>query len=405
MMRGATPIQLRKQKILMHREKLDLPKANFLSFLSLLLAFTESSFIYVLSTYFATALRNDNVSIFYFIAYGTSFTLLFFLHQWIRSIGKIRLLSIFFVALIVLSSFLTKIPVSFTGTAILIFIIILINLVWVTFDIILEGYSTDGISGRVRGMHLAIISIGSICGPIISTYTLERYGFGGIFTISLVGFSSVLILILLFLRRENRIIHGAALRPLTTLKKIWRERRDLARIFHISFGLEFFYATMTIYTPIYLLSLGLDWHQIGIIFTIMLLPFVTLEYPLGILADKKTGEKELLIAAIVIASLATCSFAFLSTPSVAIWASVLLFSRIGIAGIEVLRDSYFYKQVDGDDLDIIAFFRMARPLSNILSAIIVIPLLFVFPVKIIFFLVASVMGSSLFSALFLRDTR
>jgi MFS family permease len=389
----------------MHREKLDLPKANFLSLLSLLLAFTESSFIYVLSTYFATALRNDNVSIFYLIAYGTSFTLLFFLHKWIRNIGKIRLLSIFFVALIVLSAFLSKIPVSLMGTAILICIIIFINLVWVTFDIILEGYSTDGISGRVRGMHLAIISIGSICGPIVSTRTLEHFGFNGIFSISLIGFSSVLILILLFLRRENRIVHGAALKPWVTLRKIWRERRDLARIFHVSFGLEFFYATMTIYTPIYLLSLGLDWEQIGIIFTIMLIPFVTLEYPIGILADQKTGEKELLIGAIIIASLATGSFAFLSIPSVAIWAGILLFSRIGIAGIEVLRDSYFYKQVDGDDLDIIAFFRMARPLSNIISAVIVIPLLFIFPIKIIFILVSIVMGSSLFSVFFLKDTR
>lgn len=389
----------------MHREKLDLPKANFLSLLSLLLAFTESSFIYVLSTYFATALRNDNVSIFYFIAYGTSFTLLFFLQKWIRDIGKIRLLSVFFVALIVLSALLSKIPVSLTGALILICVIIFINLVWVTFDIILEGYSIDGISGRVRGLHLAIISIGSICGPIVSTHTLERYGFNGIFSISLIGFSAVLLLILLFLRRENRIVHGTTLKPWTTLKKIWRERRDLARIFHVSFGLEFFYATMTIYTPIYLLSLGLDWEQIGIIFTIMLIPFVTLEYPLGILADKKTGEKELLIVAIIIASCATFSFAFLSIPSVAIWASVLFFSRIGIAGIEVLRDSYFYKQVDGDDLDIIAFFRMARPLSNILSAIIVIPLLFIFPVKIIFLLVAFVLGSSLFSVFFLKDTR
>lgn len=391
--------------LFMHRERLNLPKANFLSLLSLILAFTESSFIYVLSTYFTTALGSDNVSIFYFFAYGASFILLFFLRSFIRTIGKIRLLSLFFVALILLSAFLAKIPVSLFGAGILMCVIVFINLIWVTFDIILEGYSTDGISGRVRGAHLAIISIGSICGPIISTRTLEHYGFNGIFSISVVGFSAVLVLILLFLRRENATVHGVVLRPWTTLKKIWRERKDLARIFHVSFGLEFFYATMTIYTPIYLLSLGLNWEQIGIIFTIMIIPFVILEYPLGVLADKRMGEKELLIGSILIASISTFSFAFLSSPSVALWSGILLFSRIGISGIEVLRDSYFYKQVDGDDLDIIAFFRMARPLSNILSAIIVIPLLFVFPVKTIFFLVAFVVGSSFFSVLFLKDTR
>ncbi|MGB5018566.1 MAG: MFS transporter, partial [Candidatus Moraniibacteriota bacterium] len=377
----------------MHREKLNISKTNLLSLLSFFMAFTESSFIYVLSTYFSTAFKTDNVSIFYLIAYGSSFALLFALRSLIRSVGEIRLLSIFFVVLILLASFLAKIPVSLYGAAALIGVIIMVNLVWVTFDIILEGYSTDSVSGRVRGKYLAIISIGSICGPLISTRTLAHFGFNGIFFLSVIGYSLILILILVFLRREYRVVQGIDLKPLATLKKIWYERKDLARIFHVSFGLEFFYATITIYTPIYLISLGLTWDQLGIIFTIMLLPFVTLEYPIGILADKKTGEKELLITGIIIASLATVSFAFLTTLSIAIWAAVLLFSRIGIATIEVLRDSYFYKQVDGDDLDIIAFFRMARPLSNIISAIIVIPLLFIFPIKIIFFLVAFVMGS------------
>jgi MFS-type transporter involved in bile tolerance (Atg22 family) len=130
-----------------------------------------------------------------------------------------------------------------------------------------------------------------------------------------------------------------------------------------------------------------------------------LEYPLGILADKKMGEKELLIGSIIIATILTFSFAFISLPSVFLWASLLFISRIGISGIEVLRDSYFYKQVDGNDLDIIAFFRMARPLSNIVSAVIVVPLLFVFPIEATFILVAGVVGSSLFSILFLKDTR
>jgi sugar phosphate permease len=212
-------------------------------------------------------------------------------------------------------------------------------------------------------------------------------------------------LILLFLQRDDLPVQGATLKPIATLRKIWREHRDLARIFHVSFGLEFFYATMTIYTPIYLLSLGLTWEQIGIIFTIMIIPFVILEYPLGILADKKMGEKELLIGSIIIATILTFSFAFISLPSVFLWASLLFISRIGISGIEVLRDSYFYKQVDGNDLDIIAFFRMARPLSNIVSAVIVVPLLFVFPIEATFILVAGVVGSSLFSILFLKDTR
>jgi MFS family permease len=390
---------------MLHRENLNISKTKLVNLLSFLLAFTESAFIYVLSSYFASTIKNDNVSIFYLVAYTLSLIGLFLLRPAIKTIGKIRLLSIFFVCLIILSSFLAKIPVSWFGAVILIGVIVFINLVWVSFDIILEGYSADEVSGEVRGMHLALISVGSICGPLVSTQTLSHFGFNGIFSISVIGFSLILMLILLFLQRDDLPVQGATLKPIATLRKIWREHRDLARIFHVSFGLEFFYATMTIYTPIYLLSLGLTWEQIGIIFTIMIIPFVILEYPLGILADKKMGEKELLIGSIIIATILTFSFAFISLPSVFLWASLLFISRIGISGIEVLRDSYFYKQVDGNDLDIIAFFRMARPLSNIVSAVIVVPLLFVFPIEATFILVAGVVGSSLFSILFLKDTR
>jgi MFS family permease len=162
---------------MLHRENLNISKTKLINLLSFLLAFTESSFIYVLSSYFASTIKNDNVSIFYLIAYTLSLIGLFLLRPAIKTIGKIRLLSIFFVFLIILSAFLAKIPVSWFGAAILIGVIVFINLVWVSFDIILEGYSADEVSGEVRGMHLALISVGSICGPLVSTQTLSHFGF------------------------------------------------------------------------------------------------------------------------------------------------------------------------------------------------------------------------------------
>ena len=39
------------------------------------------------------------------------------------------------------------------------------------------------------------------------------------------------------------------------------------------------------------------------------------------------------------------------------WSVVMFFSRIGASLLEIMRDSYFYKRIDGDDIDLIDFFR------------------------------------------------
>jgi hypothetical protein len=181
--------------------------------------------------------------------------------------------------------------------------------------------------------------------------------------------------------------------------------QNLLRIYHISFALEFFYALMIVYTPIYLRFLGYSWSEIGVLFTVMLIPFVLLQYPLGILADRYLGEKELLFGSITIALLATGSLPFLSEATLVVWGVTLFITRVGIAGIEILRDSYFYKQIDGNDMDIIAFFRTARPLANIVAALISVVILFFFPLQSIFFVVALMLCFSLFQAYSLQDTQ
>jgi len=70
-----------------------------------------------------------------------------------------------------------------------------------------------------------------------------------------------------------------------------------------------------------------------------------------------------------------------------------------------MRDSYFYKHVNGDDDDLIAFFRTTRPVANILGATVSVPLLLFFPLPSVFIAAAVVMLLSLRSAFALDDTR
>jgi len=73
--------------------------------------------------------------------------------------------------------------------------------------------------------------------------------------------------------------------------------------------------------------------------------------------------------------------------------------------LEVLRDSYFYKRIDGGDVDLIDFFRTAMPAGYIVSSVLTLPLLLIFSIKATFILVAVVVFSALLPAFFLADNK
>ena len=149
----------------------------------------------------------------------------------------------------------------------------------------------------------------------------------------------------------------------------------------------------------------MEWEKIGIIFTFMLVPFVLLQYPAGILADKKIGEKEMIIAALVIMGLSTFSIFFINSTSIIIWIAILFLTRIGASLLEILRDSYFYKRIDGYDVDIVEFFRTSRSVGFI-AASIVSGILFLFlPMKFAFIIIAIVVLSGLIPAFNLVDNK
>ncbi len=386
----------------MHEEKLKKNKVRLVSFISLLLGFLDAFFIYILSTYFSDIAQSESVGIFYFVAYSGVFVCLFFLQPLIRRVGRAHALYLSLGVSICASALLASVsaPLLAIGAALL--LIIATNVTWVALDIMLESFSQDKVSGTIRGLYLTIMNAGLLAAPFLSLKTLDMFNYSGIFLTLMIGYTIIFIIALLGFRTDNKVFQQR-LQFGSTLKKMLRER-NLLRIYHVSFALEFFYALMIVYTPLYLRSLQFSWDDIGIIFTMMLIPFVVLQYPLGVLADRYFGEKEMLIVSIGIAALATLALSFLHSSSLILWGIALFLTRVGVAGIEILRDSYFYKQIDGNDMNVISFFRTARPIANIVAALLSVALLALFPLQSIFILVAIILSFSLVQVFFLKDT-
>ena len=386
-----------------HKEQLNRKKLWTINSASFLLGFSDAVLIYITSTYFELASGTENVGVFYLFSYVVLLLMLLNLHKLAKIFGNT---SIFFLTLffkIIILALLVGAQPGVSGILMLMAYVIITGLEWVSLDAILENFSCDNESGRIRGKHLTIINLGFLLGPFLSTRLLDRYEFFGVFVFLLI-FNMVVFIFSLIKLKDTNSSFKRDISVYKLIKKVLR-RKNILAIYYVAFVLDFFYALMIIYTPIYLLSLGLDWKQIGIIFTAMLLPFVILQYPLGVLADKKIGEKKMLIFGLGTMLFFTVTFYFARSANVLVWSIILFGTRIGAAMVEVLRDSYFYKRIDGNDVDLIDFFRTAMPMGYIVAAFCSFIILLFLPLIWIFLFLAIVLASALVPAFILSENK
>lgn len=384
-----------------HEERLNKKKIRLVDFISFAIGFSQALLAYITSTYFKEALGMENIGAYYVVAYFIVLVVLFNFHKFIKKYGKSYVFFASFVIKLFSLLFLILLPPSLTGAIFLVIHMIFGALEVVALDIILESFSVDKMSGRVRGVYLTLLDTGFILGPLLSMSALENSGFKGVFVISLIINIFILLVSFVGLRGVNHKFDGR-LTVVELFKKIWL-RPNVKRIYCVSFILESFYAVMIIFMPIYLRDLGMTWQQIGVIFTLMLLPFLFLPYPVGWLADKKFGEKEMIFLALLIMAGGTFLIYFINSAAILPWVIILFITRVGAAALQALRDSYFYKRIDGRDVDLIDFFRTAMPAAYIFSMIGVTIILILFSLKIIFIFLAALIIAGLYPTYKLVD--
>jgi MFS family permease len=248
----------------------------------------------------------------------------------------------------------------------------LIPILAFTLDILINDFSKNKDTGLIRGTALTAANITLVISPIVAGYIGTKYGFGTIFYISIIFLFPLFIMI--FRLRKN--MHEPSYHTQTvleTFKKLHNDfstrSKDIQLIFMANFLLQIFYTWMVIYSPLYLLKQGFSWEQVGVIFTIMLLPFLLFQLPLGKIADRWLGEKEILAIGFIILGLSTAALAFIQSNSVAIWATALFMTRVGASCVEIMTETYFFKRIHKNDAPLISLFRFTRPISLLIAPV------------------------------------
>jgi MFS family permease len=280
----------------------------------------------------------------------------------------------------------------------------IISLIGLTLDIFLEGYTDGKHVGSVRGLYAATLNTSWVIGPLIGSMLIN--GMNNYRNTYIAALAMLFPLLYLIYKNFPRFKDPSYthLSPWHLIKHIL-SNKNWTRLFFANIILQTFYAWMVVYSPIYLnKTIGFGWEEIAIILTIMLIPFPLIQYPLGKLADKKYGEKEIMAIGFAIMGVATITLAFIDIKNLALWALILFITRIGAASVEIMIETYFFKTVPQRDSAVLGSFRVTRPIAYFIAPLITGFGLIFMTHESLFILIGVISLVGLLPALTIRDT-
>jgi MFS family permease len=331
-----------------------------------------------------------------------------FISRILRKIGNVRLTV--YLAIAEIGTLITLGLTDSSATAIIAFVIFMtLNpLIYLNIDIFSESLigNNESSTGSKRGLTLTLMSLAAMAGPLALAVIVGDDD-GNLYKTYLTsaGIFSIFVLLILAKFKSFDDPQYHEIKVLSAIQSFWQEK-DIRNVFLAHFTLQTFFAWMVIYFPLYLATeIGFTWDIIGSIIAVGLFAYVLIEYPVGIIADKYLGEKEMMAAGFLILAISSSWISFMATAPVAAWMLLMFISRIGGSLVEATTESYFFKHTKGTDANIMSFFRLTRPLAMVLGSLTGAAALLYLPFELIFVVLGFMMVPGIFFTIALKDTK
>ena len=367
-------------------------------------SFTSSIPAFINSSFLKSITSENIIGVLYSVASIFSLFCLILIPKILKKFGNYKVT--FFLVIVQFINFLC---LAFLQNIYLILISFMLSgaittIIYFNLDVFIEHFSINSVTGGIRSIYLTCINLAWLLSPWIAGVIVGKCSYRHIYLIV-----ALIMVPLIFIVSSNlkkfKDPEYKTFDIVATIKSI-STNANIKNIVVCSLLLQSFYAFMIVYTPIYLNQyIGFSWTDIGIMFSIALLPFVFIQIPLGYLADKKYGEKEILSIGLIIIGISTSVIPFIRDNNFVFWVTVLFIGRTGAAIIEVMCDTYFFKNVKDKNLNLINLYRTVTPLAYIITPIIATVILFFIPLSNIFLILGLLMIFGLKYSLALKDTR
>jgi predicted MFS family arabinose efflux permease len=128
---------------------------------------------------------------------------------------------------------------------------------------------------------------------------------------------------------------------------------------------------MVVYTSLHLVrDIGIDIRNLGVLFSIMLIPFVIGGMPVEKILSESSRPSRVLAFGFFLLLLGAIAPLYYAGSAFLVWALILFISRIGAVILETGAEALFFKVVSEEDIALISTFRLMHPLSYFCAAII-----------------------------------
>ncbi len=374
---------------------------------SIIFTFINLLTAYSSSTYLEQFISSQTVGLLFAISAALAIVLSLTLPRLLRHIGNVNC-SLLLITGVSLALVCMGLALS-TPLTLIAFVVYLALApqIYLNIDIFLETLigTDEGSTGSRRGLILTLMSVAAFVSPLAMGYIIgPENNFAHVY---FVGAAAGLVLIALIVSRFRQFLDPVYTTILVRdMLRDARKNVDIRTVMAGQFLLQFFFTWAVVYIPLYLATtIGFDWPTISTILAAGLLAFVIFEYPIGYIADRHIGEKEMMALGFVFLTISSACMSFMASFGVVAWMLLMFTSRIGASLVEVTTESYFFKKVNGDEPNLIGLFRLMRPLANLAGTITGSIALLFLPFHFIFIVLACVMVSGIFITSFLTDTK
>ncbi len=373
----------------------------------ILLSLHWAMVIYINSSFLGHFLQATAVSIVYACGALLSLLLFFYTPSLLQTLGNYKV-TVFFTVLEICA--VIGMAVSITAPfAIFFFLLhfILVPLLLFNLDIFIETVigTTEKKTGSARGLYLCLLSLATAVGPLLTglTSSHEQNSLGSAYLLSSLFLIPFLFIFVRYFSSFTDPLYNTLSLPKMTL--LLKGDRSIKSIITIGFLLQLFFTWMVIYTPLYLVQTGgFSLYEIGLIMFVGLSAYILFEYPIGIISDTYIGEKKMMAFGFLLLALSTSWLAFLPNGHIGVWMFAMFITRVGASFVEATSESYFFKHANGKDADSISVFRMTRPLSSLVGALLGSITLLYLPFNLLFIVLAFLMVPGIFITLLLKDS-
>jgi sugar phosphate permease len=204
----------------------------------------------------------------------------------------------------------------------------LVPMILFNLDIFLEQHNNQNESSRrTRGIFLTVTNLALVLTPLIWTLlNINETNFSKIYLLSGLFLIPLITIITVSMRSFKDDFYNQF--NFKHIVASFFRNKDLGSVLMANFLLQIFYTFVVIYVPIYLVTVvGFSWQEFSLMLSIALIPFLIFELPVGFLADKLFGEKEIMGLGFIILSFSLFLLAYIQKPEFLVFAIVLFLTR------------------------------------------------------------------------------